>query len=240
MGIIYAVQNKVNGKYYIGKTIRALEIRKKEHLSEAKAKRKDNSFHKAIRKYGEENFEWKIIDEHENKDVLDELEKLYILRYESFEKGYNETLGGDGGPGLSGEKHPMYGKHPSEKTRKKMSESHKGKKISKETKKKLRESQMGKNNPMANPRICAKVSGENHYTKGPKKLFYSKENSKKAQKGGVFGFVGAYYSKQHFAEGLCWRCQIRFNNKVTYLGLHFDPISCEIIYKFVWKEIHSL
>ncbi len=38
-----------------------------------------------------------------------------------------------------GEKHPLYGKHHSEETRKKISESHKGKKFSLETRKKMSE-----------------------------------------------------------------------------------------------------
>lgn len=47
---------------------------------------------------------------------------------------------------FSCENHPMYGKHHSEGTRQKISESHKGKKLSDETKKKLSELNKGENN----------------------------------------------------------------------------------------------
>lgn len=55
---------------------------------------------------------------------------------------------------LKGDKHPMYGKHHSEETKKKISESNKGRKLSNETKKKISEGNKGKqwmkgeNNPM--------------------------------------------------------------------------------------------
>jgi len=45
---------------------------------------------------------------------------------------------------LKGSKNYMYGKHHSQKTRKKMSEAHKGKKVSEETKQKLRQINLGK------------------------------------------------------------------------------------------------
>lgn len=45
---------------------------------------------------------------------------------------------------MKGEKNPMYGKHLSEETRKKMREAKKGKHLSEETRKKLREAKKGK------------------------------------------------------------------------------------------------
>ena len=45
---------------------------------------------------------------------------------------------------LAGEKHPFYGKHHSEETRKKLSEAHKGKKMSEESKKKMSAAKKGK------------------------------------------------------------------------------------------------
>lgn len=45
------------------------------------------------------------------------------------------------------ENHPMYGKHMSEESKRKNSESHKGKKPSNETRMKLSESRIGSKNP---------------------------------------------------------------------------------------------
>ena len=43
----------------------------------------------------------------------------------------------------AGEKNPMYGKHPTDETRRKMAEAHKGKPKSDETRRKMREAQKG-------------------------------------------------------------------------------------------------
>ena len=77
----------------------------------------------------------------------------------------NCTWGGEGVSGMNpwnkgkkgiqaGERHPMYGKHHSEESRKKNSESHKGKKHSKEAKRKMSENNSGAKNPMAKKVIC--------------------------------------------------------------------------------------
>lgn len=95
MIVIYKAQNKINGKIYIGKT-NNLPKRIREHT------RYDVHngliFHKAIEKYGEENFEWEIIDSTEDFQEANELESYYIKKYNSFKpNGYNMTFGGDGG-----------------------------------------------------------------------------------------------------------------------------------------------
>ena len=51
-GFIYKITNKVNGKSYIGQTRNTVEFRWRQHY-----KAKDNKyFHRAIQKYGKENF----------------------------------------------------------------------------------------------------------------------------------------------------------------------------------------
>lgn len=47
---------------------------------------------------------------------------------------------------FSGENHPLYGKHHSKETKRKLSEAHKGKKLSEETKKKMSLNSMGEKN----------------------------------------------------------------------------------------------
>lgn len=90
-GFIYKITNKVNGMSYIGQTRYTVEFRWKQHQH-----KKDNTyFHNAIQKYGVENFQVEILEECEYKD-LDSKEIFYIAKYNTFEKGYNLTIGGDG------------------------------------------------------------------------------------------------------------------------------------------------
>lgn len=106
-GYIYVWENLINGKMYVGQTVR-LDIREKQHL------RNDNNqaIDLAIEKYGDENFDRYIIDVAFSKEELDEKERYWISYYDTFEgKGYNCNSGGGGN-----------GK-PSNKTRRKMSNS---------------------------------------------------------------------------------------------------------------------
>lgn len=52
----------------------------------------------AIKKYGKENFDIDIIEECP-PELLDEKERYYINYYNSYNKGYNLTLGGQDGLG---------------------------------------------------------------------------------------------------------------------------------------------
>jgi DNA-binding CsgD family transcriptional regulator len=53
-----------------------------------------------LRKYGEENFKWEIIDNAETQKELNEKEVYWISFYNSFKgNGYNMTAGGDGASG---------------------------------------------------------------------------------------------------------------------------------------------
>lgn len=92
--IIYKATNKINGKCYIGQTRHSLEHRKQVHLSRARQGVRTH-FYQAIRKYGEDNFEWKILCSANNKQSLNELETFYITKYNSIKNGYNMVDGGD-------------------------------------------------------------------------------------------------------------------------------------------------
>lgn len=88
--IIYKIQNKINGKVYIGKTKRGLNCRLKEHFSD----RSSCSYLKnAINKYGFESFNFDIIGYANNEEELCKLEKEFILQYKSISPtGYNLVL----------------------------------------------------------------------------------------------------------------------------------------------------
>lgn len=89
-GYIYVWTNKINGKQYVGQVVsHRLDIREQRHLHDT-----DTVFDKAIHKYGEENFERKLIDVANSREELDEKEILWIKEYGTFGNGYNCTSGG--------------------------------------------------------------------------------------------------------------------------------------------------
>lgn len=98
INIIYCYTNKINQKKYVGQTNNE-ERRKKEHLFSAineKDKSHNTPFHKALRKYGEENFDYEILEVIKNKDLeyVTEREVYWILEKNSLvHNGYNVILG---------------------------------------------------------------------------------------------------------------------------------------------------
>lgn len=91
-GIIYCAYNKSNQKRYIGQTVQLLCERRSAHYT----KDPDIYFHRALRKYPIENWEWSEIDSANSKQELDEKEKYWISYYDTTNplKGYNILNGG--------------------------------------------------------------------------------------------------------------------------------------------------
>ncbi len=118
---IYSIVNNINGKVYVGSSI-DIEMRWKIHkstLSKSKYYGTNNHFQNEWNKYGEQNFEFSILEECA-KDKLLEIEQLYIDKYKSLNRkfGYN----------MHPPKESWYGRH-TEESKKKMSEKLKGRKI---------------------------------------------------------------------------------------------------------------
>lgn len=129
--IIYKTINKINGKYYIGKD----EKNNPNYLGSGLL------LNRAIYKYGRKNFEKTVLEICETKEQLNEREIFWITELSATTFGYNIALGGSGGdtytnnPNLSkikekfvGSNNHFYGKKHSEKTKRKISESQKGRK----------------------------------------------------------------------------------------------------------------
>lgn len=144
VGFIYKATCKLNNKCYIGETSRSFEKRKIEHINASKNlkhKSRNCHFYRALRKYGENNFEWEIVeickssDKNSLYDDLFKLEIQYIEKYNTFNNGYNSDLGGIGSKG----------RVTSEETRTKLRLINLGRKMSSETKERLREQRIGKN-----------------------------------------------------------------------------------------------
>lgn len=95
--IIYKVTNTINNKVYIGKTTRQLNERIIGHYDSAKYTNSQTNFHRALMKYPKDVFLWEELDTAETDEQLNELEKCYIEKYNSFNAGYNMSIGGTGG-----------------------------------------------------------------------------------------------------------------------------------------------
>lgn len=132
-GIIYKIQNKINGKIYIGQTIKKYGFDQRYSYDLYK-NTKNIHLKSSIEKYGIENFE--IIKEFDiayTKEELDEKEKYWISFYKTTNPnyGYNYQDGGSNGIPTQeirekmSKNNPKYmlGKHHSIETRRKMSET---------------------------------------------------------------------------------------------------------------------
>lgn len=105
-GLIYCAKNKVNGKCYVGQTIRKLGERISKHKYDAfdvKSSPYNSKFARAIRKYGFDVFEWSILQKSRNEETLDRAERRWIKKLDCMGNGYNMSTGGWGGGKMSEE-----------------------------------------------------------------------------------------------------------------------------------------
>lgn len=93
MGFIYKIENLKTNEVYIGQTKRSVAQRWWEHLTE-KAN-PSNKLYQAFQNYHLEDFDITTLEECEDI-LLDEREKYWISIFDSFQSGYNSTLGGSG------------------------------------------------------------------------------------------------------------------------------------------------
>lgn len=93
MYTIYQITNSLNGKRYIGKTLKKKPASRWEEHKKFSRLGSDTHFHKALRKWGTEVFFFEILawgDNNADSSVAE------ILLIEFFKPEYNMTLGGDG------------------------------------------------------------------------------------------------------------------------------------------------
>jgi group I intron endonuclease len=96
---IYKITNLITDKCYIGKTVNYAK-RMQEHRTipfQPEHKEYEKTLYKSIRKYGLDNFSFELIEELKDYSVSGEREQYYITLYNSYNNGYNDTPGGDGG-----------------------------------------------------------------------------------------------------------------------------------------------
>lgn len=168
--LVYTVTCKVNGKVYVGITVRDLSERRRRHIVAAK-KGSSTRFHAALREYGADAFTWEVDTWSLSWEEACEREKALIrkLGSQNPEKGYNMTGGGNGSLGvkvvLSEESRQKISQtlkdwHASDdpdaiELRRKASERRRGSKASIETRKKLAEVHRGRT---LSPESRAKLS----------------------------------------------------------------------------------
>jgi len=188
--IIYKIVNNINGKIYIGQTIKDLNKRMAVHLCTS------SYVGKVLRKYGLQSFTISVIDDAYNKETLNEKEIYWIKFYNSkIPNGYNITGGGEGhlGPHLETTKQKMRKPKPprTEEHKRHMSESHIGlqaggkhplfgKKHTKESRKKMSDSLRGK---------IPWNKGLTKMTDGRVKKYGERESITKLSKGGKSGII---------------------------------------------------
>ena len=213
-GIIYYARNKLNGKVYIGQTIKPLRRRKCLHRS-VSSLCGNNYFGRALLKYGLEGFDWEILSPVEAptrlllKEYLNIAEQMFIEQYDSMNrrKGYNST---EGGAGTAGSHHSIEvlkkmseahkGHSHTEETRKQMSETRKNLYRTEEMRKKLRKAQLGKILSDEHKKKISEANRGHRLTEETKKKISEsrkgKKNSEEARKKMSESHKGLEYTKE--------------------------------------------
>jgi len=95
MGCVYKLTSPT-GRSYIGKTSGTAKNRFVQHVFTAEIRREKTQLSRAIRKFGSESFKVRTLRRSKSVTKLDQWEKRYISKYETFTNGYNMTQGGEG------------------------------------------------------------------------------------------------------------------------------------------------
>ena len=140
---VYKITNVVTNLSYIGVTRDAIKQRLREHVYAAKHKTSNRKLFRAINEYGPENFQIEVVYEGEESKYAERyfIENEYIIKYDTYDNGYNGNLGGVGltehtteskqkmsannfwrGKSRTGSLNPMYGRKHTQEAKQMMSE----------------------------------------------------------------------------------------------------------------------
>jgi len=194
-------------KSYIGQTIFNLDKRIKGHYND----KLNTYFHRALIKYGKENFEWSILKECNDFELLNILETYMIMVHNTYvkENGYNLNWGGGSNNGYKHTEEALQkmselkkgnsnnlGKHFTEEHKQKMSEAHRGEKcyifgkhITEDHKQKISENLKGNKNALGKThteetkqKMSEAHRGQIPWNKGKKHTKETKRKMSKAHK----------------------------------------------------------
>lgn len=189
MAVIYKATNIITGKAYIGYALN-FGKRKDEHIRKALIGN-GQYFHNAIKKYGEDNFDWIILKE--NATLEDEVS--FITEYGTYWKtgrGYNLTMGGEG----------KLGYVTPEETKKKIAKSNTGRKPSLKQLETLRKNAL-KMKEIGHTEETKRKISEAHkgraFTEEHKRNISLNHASKKE--------TGSYYQSEEYKEKMSKACK---------------------------------
>lgn len=235
--------NNMKDKYFIFKFVNSNKIYKRKVFNhqgylEIVYKNKNIHLHRFLKCFELKNMENQkelIIHHIDGNKQNNSLENLKIMK----KKEHNSLHISQNNPMDNEEyKNKLKKRVFSKEHKKKISESKKGIKLSEKTKKKLSIAFTGKNNP-------------NYGNTGEKCVWYGKKHKKESIEKirnanigkGLFGFTGAVFTKTMNSkptkadEVRCWKCGIKYKNKLKHLISFEDPLSCEILYFIVRNEL---
>lgn len=122
---IYLITNLINNKQYVGQTIKGYKHRWKIHCRYARLHdvKCPQLIDRVIAQYGIDNFKCELLEQVSIEDK-DKKEQFYIALYDTYNSGYNVTIGGDFNPmDDTYIKHKHLEKMQSKEMREKMSKS---------------------------------------------------------------------------------------------------------------------
>lgn len=88
MGFVYSIKNNITGKEYVGKTIKSVEERYSEHISNGRKILGTSKISESLRTYGTINHTVSVIDECDDSCLL-EREQYWIDKLNTIYVGYN-------------------------------------------------------------------------------------------------------------------------------------------------------
>jgi group I intron endonuclease len=203
---VYKIINKINNKFYIGRT-QNLKERWNQHIERLR-NNKHHCIHlqRAWNKCGEENFEFKLLkvfntgNPEDDRYLAIKLEQHFLDNFKLGTEIYNTSHNALSGA-LKGENHPNYKKHPkdwmSEEGYKRTMEFHKNKNVE------------GKNNPFYrknHSEETKKILREKCPNYGEKNGFYGKTHTEETRKKlsemakQRTGEKNPFYGKKHTKE----------------------------------------
>ena len=169
---IYSIENIVNHKKYIGQSVN-IKSRWRHHKTDLNSGIHDNDYlQKSWNKYGEQNFEFKILEECSD-DKLNERERYYIDLYDTMNRdyGYNLKSGGQDTNYVT-----KYVRNKISEGNKKYYEEHPEAKIKNSIK---------AYKQWSNPEIKAKIMGENNGMYGKTHTEEARKKISEVQKGRI-------------------------------------------------------
>jgi group I intron endonuclease len=139
--VVYKLTNTVNGKQYVGITKYDVDERFKGHVKAA-SRGVNTYLARAIRKYGTDCWDKEVIVSGVPDYMVQAFEMYWIRELDTFNTGYNLTLGGEGTKGKArpkGKYSAWYGRRHTEETKQLIREKALGRKLSQKTKMALAE-----------------------------------------------------------------------------------------------------